>query len=59
MNKINFDGRLLEGKDIRRKIHDIAYEMDFSGKENDEFLLYAYQPKKYYPKKYFIHTKDL
>ena len=32
MNKINFDGRLLEGKDIQKKIHDIAYEMDFSGK---------------------------
>ena len=46
MNKINFDGRLLEGKDIQKKIHDIAYEMDFSGKENDEFL-YTYHPKKY------------
>jgi len=58
MNKINFDGRLLEGKDIQKKIHDIAYEMDFSGKENDEFL-YTYHPKKYYRKYYFIHTKVL
>ena len=35
MVKLKFDGRILEGKDIRKKIEDIANEMNFSGEYYD------------------------
>lgn len=49
MNKLNFDGRLLEGKNVEKKIRDIALEMDFSGNERD--LDYNITSKKIYPHK--------
>ena len=56
MNKVEFDGRLLEGKNVQKKILDIAYEMDFSGDEQD--FLYTLPKKTYhYKKKHFIHEK--
>lgn len=35
MVKVRFDGRILEGKNIGRKIKDIANEMNFSGEDYD------------------------
>ena len=51
MKKLNFDGRLLEGKDIRKKLRDIVYEADFSGNEFDETFLSSLPSKKYFHKK--------
>ena len=48
MNKLDFDGRLLEGKNVEKKIRDIANEMIFSGDEREEQYLYNI-PKKVYP----------
>ena len=49
MNKLNFDGRLLEGKNVEKKIRDLAYEMDFSGDEPKEPDYFA--SKKFYHRK--------
>ena len=55
MNKLNFDGRLLEGKNVEKQIRDIAYEMDFSGKELD--YNYTISNRNFYHrKKFFIHN---
>lgn len=51
MKKLNFDGRLLEGKNVERKLRDIAYEMDFSGNEQEEHFYYNNVPKKFYHNK--------
>lgn len=55
MNKLDFDGRLLEGKNVEKKIRDIAYEMDFSGDEQEDY--YYNVPKKFYnnKRKSYIH----
>lgn len=49
MNKLNFDGRLLERKDVQRKLRDLAYEMDFSGEEPEPDYFYSFK-KVYYHK---------
>ncbi|MCI8641411.1 MAG: hypothetical protein HFJ59_06065 [Clostridia bacterium] len=56
MKQLNFDGRLLEGKDFSKKIRDIAIETDFSGNEYEELFLYKIPSRKYYHrKKFFIY----
>ena len=56
MNKLDFDGsRILIGKNVEKKIRDIAYEMDFSGDEQEDY--YYNVPKKFYnnKRKSYIH----
>lgn len=55
MNKLNFDGKRLEGKNVEKKIRDIFYEMDFSGNEQEEDLYYNSPISVYYHKRKFIH----
>ena len=45
MVKVKFDGRILEGKNIRRKIEDIANEMNFSGEDFESSTINL--PKNY------------
>lgn len=56
MNKLNFDGRLLEGKNVERKLRDIAYEMDFSGDGQDEHFYYNIPKKVYHHKRIFFYS---
>lgn len=55
MNKLIFDG-ILKEKNLRKKIRDLSYELDFSGNEQEEDFYY-HLPKKVYPhkRKFFIH----
>ena len=56
MKKLNFDGRLLEGKNVERKIRDIAYEMDFSGNEQEHFYYNNVPKKVYHNKRKFFYS---
>ncbi len=55
MNKLEFDGRLLEGIDVQRKIHDIIYETDYSGNERE--LYFDSIPYKYHFYKRKIYSQ--
>lgn len=55
MKKLNFDGRLLEGKNVEKQLYDIAFEMDFSGNEQMEQLYYNIPKKVYHRKRKFFH----
>ncbi len=57
MTKLNFDGRLLEGKDFSKKIRDIAIESDFSGNEYEDLFLSKIPSRKYYHRKTFFIYK--
>lgn len=52
MNKLDFDGRLLEGKNVEKKIRDIASEMDFDDTQ-DEYFYFTPEKRNYHKKKSF------